>query len=64
MDGADVWVLAWDGHFEDLKFLKSNASLHYTLGSSVTDGLVEKVVHYLQSDPGYALVLISQRVEN
>ena len=41
MDGADVWALAWDGHFEDLKFLKSNASLNDPLGGSVTDGLVE-----------------------
>ena len=64
MDGADVWVLAWDGHFEDLKLLKSNASLDDPLGGSVTDSLVEKVVHNLQSDPGYALVLISERVEH
>ena len=64
MDGADVWVLAWDGHFEDLKFLKSNASLDNPLGGSVTDSLVEKVVNYLQSDPRYALVLISERVEH
>ena len=64
MDGADVRVLARDGHFEDLKLLKSNASLNDPLGCSVTDGLVEKVVHYLQTDPSYTLVLISQRVEH
>ena len=64
MDGPDVRVLARDGHFQDLKLLKSNASLNYSLSGSVTDGLVEKVVHNLQSNPRYALVLISQRVED
>jgi hypothetical protein len=64
LDGTDVRVLARDGHFEDLKLLKSNASLNYPLSGSVTDGLVEKVVHNLQSNLRYALVLISQRVEH
>lgn len=47
MDGPDVRVLPRDGHFEDLKLLKSNASLNDPLGGSVTDGLVEKVIHNL-----------------
>ena len=64
MDGPDVRVLPRDGHFEDLKLLKSNASLNDPLGGSVTDGLVEKVIHNLKSNPRDALVLISQRVEN
>jgi hypothetical protein len=41
LDCAYIRVLAWDGHFEDLKLLKSNASLNDPLGGSVTDGLVE-----------------------
>jgi hypothetical protein len=64
LDGHDIRVLARDGHFEDLKLLKSNASLNDSLGGSITDGLVEKMVHYLKSNPRYTLVLISQRVEH
>ena len=63
LDGPDVRILPRNSHFENLKLLKSNASLNDPLGSSVTDSLVKKVVHNLKSYPRNALVLISQRVE-